>query len=520
MKKAIQISICLFILLFFAGALKAQERQKISKWPRGITYEIFVQSFADSDGDGIGDIKGMISKLDYLQDLGIEGIWLMPMNPSPTYHKYDVSDYYDIHPDYGTLSDFKNFVKEAHARNIKVVMDMVLNHSGNQNLWFKEALKDEHIKYWDYYVWAHKDDPRVKPKTITAADGTQRTIRGNWNVVANSDYLYFAHFGRNMPDLNFDNPKLQQEVFKIGKFWLKDVGVDGFRLDAARHVFPDERATDNHKWWEYFLQEMKTVNKDVYIVGEVWAPADVVGPYLNGIPALFNFDMGGEIIKAVNEEDGSKLVTKHKEIEDFYMKINPDYIDATFLTNHDQNRVMSSVGGNIEKEKMAAALLLTLPGSPYLYYGEEIGMLGEKPDQNIREPILWDKKENDKTSTTWIKPRFSTDSVIVSVAEQLIDKTSLLNYYKSFIKLRNSSYALTYGTLIPVDQPNSKICAFIRSDERESLLVLHNLSPGSQVFKLQSILQEFNKSYFVNKDSQINIKQITIPAYSTVILKK
>ena len=415
------------VLIFLVGTINAQNQQNVSKWPRGITYEIFVQSFADSDGDGIGDIKGMTSKLDYLQELGVEGIWLMPMNPSPSYHKYDVSDYYDIHPDYGTLADFKNFVREAHARNIRIVMDMVLNHSGSQNQWFKEALKDEHIKYWDYYVWAHKDDPKVQPVTVKLPDGTTRTRRSNWNSVPNSDFLYFSHFGRNMPDLNFDNPKLQQEVFKIGKFWLSEVGVDGFRLDAARHVFPDERALDNHKWWEYFLKEMKTVNKDVYIVGEVWASSEIVAPYLKGIPALFNFDMGGEIIKAVNEENGSQLVAKHKKIIDFYTSVNPDYIDATFLTNHDQNRVMSSVNNNPDKERMAIALLLTLPGSPYLYYGEEIGMLGKKPDEYIREPLLWNNKTEDQLRATWIKPRYSTDSTIVPVSVQLKDKSSLLN---------------------------------------------------------------------------------------------
>jgi len=236
--KTLHLSIiCTILLLSVINILNAQDKQNVSKWPRGITYEIFVQSFADSNGDGIGDIKGMISKLDYLQELGVEGIWLMPMNPSPSYHKYDVSDYYDIHPDYGTLADFKNFVMEAHKRNIKVVMDMVLNHSSNQNPWFKEALKDEHIKYWDYYVWTHKNDPKVQPATVTSADGTQRRVRSNWSAAENSDYLYFSHFGRNMPDLNFDNPKLQQEIFKVGKFWLSEAGVDGFRLDAARHVF-------------------------------------------------------------------------------------------------------------------------------------------------------------------------------------------------------------------------------------------------------------------------------------------
>ncbi len=182
----------------------------------------------------------------------------------------------------------------------------------------------------------------------------------------------------------------------MGKFWLEEVGVDGFRLDAARHIFPDYRAIDNHEWWEYFLQEMKKVKNDVYIVGEVWAPSDIVAPYLNGIPALFNFDMGSAITKAVNEENADSLIIKHSKIIDFYKTVNPDYIDCTFLTNHDQNRILSSVGNDMNKAKMAAALLFTLPGSPYIYYGEEIGMLGKKPDQLIREPYLWNTASNDK----------------------------------------------------------------------------------------------------------------------------
>ena len=188
MKTMIQKSSFWLLLLFMVSAINAQEKQNVSKWPRGITYEIFVQSFADSDGDGIGDIKGMTSKLDYLKDLGVEGIWLMPINPSSSYHKYDVNDYYDIHPDYGTIDDFKEFVKEAHVRNIKVVMDMVLNHSGSRNLWFKEALKDEHIKYWDYYVWAHKDDPKVQPVVITNLTEQEES---NWNTVPNATTFIF-----------------------------------------------------------------------------------------------------------------------------------------------------------------------------------------------------------------------------------------------------------------------------------------------------------------------------------------
>ncbi|MFC1650584.1 alpha-amylase family glycosyl hydrolase [Candidatus Latescibacterota bacterium] len=510
----------LFIsLLFISSESVAQNIPTAGTWPRGITYEIFVQSFADSDGDGIGDINGMTSKLDYLQDLGIQGIWLMPINPSQSYHKYDVSDYYDIHPDYGTLEDFKEFVQEAHKRNIHVVMDLVINHSGRDNVWFLEALKDKTSKYWGFYVWTHKDDPQVKPAVSTSENGTPRRRRSNWNMVEGSDYQYFAHFSRNMPDLNYDNPLLQQEIFTVGKFWLSEVGVDGFRLDAARHIYPDNRATDNHKWWEYFLQEMKKVKEDVYIVGEVWAPSDVVAPYLKGIPALFNFDMGGAIIQAVNEEKGGPLVETHKEIEDFYKNVNPDFVDATFLTNHDQNRILNSVGKNIEKAKMAAALLLTLPGSPYIYYGEEIGMLGEKPDPYIREPFIWDKKENDAFRTTWEQPRNSTESAVVPLSAQQADENSLFNHYKDFIHFRNQSSALTFGDLIPVNIENPSICAFIRSDSQESLFVMHNLSPNELTISIPSDLGSYESIVFSNKSTKKDNNQVKISGYSTVIFK-
>jgi len=265
---------------------------------------------------------------------------------------------------------------------------------------------------------------------------------------------------------------------------------------------------------------MQAVNKDVYIVGEVWAEADIVGPYLKGIPALFNFDMGGLIIEAVNDGNGTRLASRHKEIEDFYKEINPDYIDATFLTNHDQNRIMSSVKNNSDKARMAAALLFTLPGSPYIYYGEEIGMLGMKPDPNIREPFIWDKEENDRIRATWIKPRFSTDSTVIGVNDQIKDNNSLLNHYKTLIELRNTSYALTYGDLLVVNQKNPALCTFIREDQRESLLIVHNLSSRNHTFNLPANLKSFNKVYFKNKEARVSNNQISVPAYSTVILNK
>ncbi|HEX2968624.1 MAG TPA: alpha-amylase family glycosyl hydrolase [Bacteroidales bacterium] len=497
------------LLIIINSNIFAQGDTKASKWPKSVTYEIFVQSFADSNHDGIGDFNGMTSKLDYIKDLGVEAVWLMPIHPSPSYHKYDVDDYYNVHPDYGTLKDFKRFVDEAHKRGIHVVIDLVINHSGRGNLWFREALKDDHIKYWDYYVWAHKDDPQVLPP-----EGQKWS---NWRTVPGSNYLYFAFFDAGMPDLNYDNPKLRQEIFNIGRFWLSEMNIDGFRLDAARHIYPDERARDSQKWWEYFLQEMKKIKSDVYIVGEVWADFNTAAPYLKGIPALFDFDMGSAIIKAVNDEKGNQLAVKHREIIEAYKSVNPDYIDNTFLTNHDQDRILSSVNGNINKAKIAASLLFTLPGSPYIYYGEEIGMLGKKPDELIREPFLWDIRSRDSSRTKWEVPHYSNDTTVTPLSVQLTDENSLFNHYKNLIKLRNYSPALTTGDLTPVTISNQSICAFTRNDPKQSLLVIHNLSGTSQNLKLPSEVQKYKKVYYSTGKGQVKNRQAELPAFSTII---
>jgi alpha-amylase len=512
MKPIILFAFNISFFILVSGNAAAQSDVKASKWPKAVTYEIFVQSFADSNNDGIGDIMGMTSRLDYLHDLGVEAVWLMPLHPSTTYHKYNVDDYYAIHPDYGTLQDFKTFVEEAHKRGIHVVIDLVINHSGRENLWFKEALKDQHIKYWDYYVWAHKDDPQVRP-----AEGQKRS---NWYPVKGSDYLYFAHFGSNMPDLNYDNPKLRQEIFNIGKFWLSEMNVDGFRLDAARHIFSDDRKSDMYKWWEYFLQEMKKIKEDIYIVGEVWSDVNEVAPYLKGIPALFNFDIGGAIIKAVNEEKGGQLAIKHKEILDVYKNVRPDYIDNTFLTNHDQDRILSSMSGDINKAKIAASILFTLSGSPYIYYGEEIGMKGKKPDPFIREPFLWDVKSKDESRTTWEVPRFSTDTTVTPLSLQVADENSIYNHYKQLIRLRNYSTALTNGDLTPVPIPDPSICAFLRSDQQQSLLAVHNLSGAKKSIRLPSNVRNYGSVYYSTKNALVKNGQVELPGYASIILKQ
>ncbi|UII18943.1 alpha-amylase family glycosyl hydrolase [Fulvivirga ligni] len=507
-----------------------QEEKMIDSWPKnGLTYEIFVQSYCDSNDDGIGDIKGMESKLDYLQHLGVEAVWLMPIMPSPSYHKYDVTDYKAIHPDYGTIDDFKAFVDSAHQHNIKVVIDLIINHTSDKHPWFLEAIKGEDNPYRDYFVWANKDsiaEEISKKETTFDSDNIQQ-----WHAVNGDEEgeHYYGFFTGMMPDLNYDNPKVREEVYDIGKFWLSEVGVDGFRLDAAKHIYPDDRAEDSHAFWEEFQQKMQEVKPDVYLVGEVWANTETQAPYAKGFSALFNFDLAYSILNTVNEgADQSAFVSGHslemnKEkslVQGFmdnqkaFQKLNKDFILATFLSNHDQNRVMSVLGDDPAKAKVAASILLTLPGAPYLYYGEEIGMKGMKPDENIREPFLWDVGEADTGRTSWMEAKFTTEQTVAPLSVQSNDPNSVYNHYLNMIHLRRTSEALTNGSISIMDFQNPQLVAFVRQAEGQTLYVVHNISADAQELKDELLDgKEVLYKSFENED----IKEL--PAYSTIILK-
>ncbi len=490
------------------------------QWPYGVNYEVFVLAFADGNGDGKGDLKGLTAKLDYLQDLGVGGLWLMPIMPSPSYHKYDVTDYKGIHPDYGTVEDFKEFVREAHKRNIQVIIDLILNHTGSQHPWFLEAIKGKDNPYRDYYVWADKDSVELEiSKKEISLDSDNIT---QWHAVDGdtTDEHYYGFFYGGMPDLNFDNPKVKAEFIDIGKFWLEDMKVDGFRLDAAKHIFPTDRATDNHAFWIWFRGEMEKIKPDVYLVGEVWSPAEEVAPYLKGLPALFNFDMGYAITSVVNAGmDTINLVKKYKEINDYYRSVTPNYIDATFLKNHDQNRILSELGDDEAKMRVAASILFTLPGTPYVYYGEEIGMKGMKPDEYIREPFIWDVGKKDPMQTTWEIPKYSTDKTVVPLAKQKKDRSSLYNFYRKWIEYRNNNEVLTRGELSMTAFTIHEVVSMIRVLGEEKRLALHNLSDVEVTVSLEEE-KEFTKIDFsTNKEAALKKNKLKLPAYSSVVLK-
>lgn len=457
-------------------------------------YEIFVRAFHDSDGDGIGDLNGITEKLDYLREMGFSGIWLTPIHPSPSYHGYDVTDYYAINPDFGTMDDFERLVEEAHARGIRIILDLVVNHTSNEHPWFLESAQGPDSPKRDWYVWA---DDVTNTNAVSAIGGKA------WHVRNGGHYL--GIFWHGMPDLNPDSPEVQEEFQRIARFWL-DKGVDGFRLDAAKHLyenFPHESgkkaiSDKNTAWWRAFRAGLEEVKPDVYLVGEVWDTATVIGPYLDGaFNAGFNFDLAGQLIAMAKNETAIDIGFTVGRIHDYYERVsNGTFEDAVILSNHDQNRVMSQLSGNVDHAKTAAALLLTMPGKPYVYYGEEIGMEGVKPDENLRRPMRWE--------------------IVDAQAE---DPDSLLSRYKLLIHWRKQEPVLARGKIESHDAGNDRVASFVRDWNGERVLVLHNLSGEGQYADAGSFGGKAAIILQTSREAKLENGKVWLPPYGSAVLK-
>jgi glycosidase len=389
----------------------------------------------------------------------------MPIHPSPSYHGYDITDYYAVNPDYGTLEDFKHLLEEAHQREIKVIIDLVLNHTSSQHPWFESALTPG-SEYHDWYKWSETDP------------GTQGPWGANaWYQASNGQY-YYAIFWDQMPDLNYDHPAVQEEAKKIASFWLKDVGVDGFRLDAVRYLVEDQRLQDsdsNHAYLEEWGEYYRSIAPQAFTVGEAWTENVNVKKYIETdreVDSAFNFDLSSAILYSVNGGNNGRIrLGLQLTIKDF-----PQRDNANFLTNHDMPRVMNQLRQDVEKAKAAASILLTAPGIPFIYYGEEIGMSGTKPDELIRTPMQWTGEEGASFTdgTPW-EP-INSDFASVNVARQTGDSASLLEHYRRLIQLRNAHPALSVGQAFLTESNSNKLVAYLRSSEDESLLVLINIA--------------------------------------------
>lgn len=489
-------------------------------------YEIFVGSYNDSDGDGTGDLKGIINKLDYLNDgdpktdtdLGVDGIWLTPIMPSHSYHKYDVKDYFAIDESFGTMEDFDKLVKECHKRGINIIIDLVLNHCSKFNPLFESACKQvlkgdlEHdAKYFEIYKF-------------DSNPGDSFTEIGN-------NYYYESNFSPYMPEWDLYAGCTRDYFKKISKFWLSEHNVDGFRLDATKYY--TSKRGDGEKFLKWFYNESKKIKPDVYMVGENWTGnSEICDMYESGADSFFAFgfaDSAGAFVNAVRMSNASGLVSSVEKFEKNSKKSNNDRINAFFLSNHDQKRSANFIKtAGLKGTKMAAALYLLMPGNPFIYYGEELGLTqdaSETGDEYKREPMIWDSKNLPDISVNSVTEADKSQAPYGGVKQQEKDNNSLLSFYKRVIKIKNQNPELARGTISEYDTNDTEIVSYSTEYKGKTVYVFHNLNDSkSKTIELKENLTLRGDLYSVKaKDGnyvEINGKTLTLPPYSTAVMKK
>ena len=492
-------------------------------------YEIFVYSFYDSNGDGIGDLQGVIAKLDYLQTLGINGIWLMPIHPSTSYHKYNVDDYYDIDPAYGTMSDFEQLIAACDQRGIKVIIDLVVNHSGVNNPWFVEAcdylrtidISDspdpEECKYVEYYNFY---------KTTEAHGESMR-------MVTDSDYYYEGMFSPDMPDLNWGCQAMREDVKAIMEFWLNK-GVAGFRVDAAKEFYSGS-VPKNVEVMQWLQDTAESIKPDVYMVAEVWETNYVMikDYYKSGFTSIFNYPYGnttGKLMQVVNNRGNDAVVsTWAKALQtssNAYKEANPDYIDAPFLSNHDVLRISDGVAADPLRIKMAGAMNLFMGGGTFIYYGEEIGMSGTSisgDDPSKRAPMYWNVYRNYGMTNPPTGCKVPAEYPQPSADDQMKDENSTFNYYREAIAIRNALPMIARGDNIVEEALNIGCVSAVRKSwNGEECIILMNIDDDEAGIKVDlSAYSDWKLAATLSATGDpitMDGTTLNMPAYGTAVL--
>lgn len=462
MNKQAFAALCLVLCLLLPATVPALE---------GPIYQIFPSSFYDSNGDGTGDLAGIESKIPYLKDLSVGGVWLNPIHPSPSYHRYDVIDYRAVDPSLGTMADFERLAQSLRQAGLSLVMDLVVNHTSNAHPWFLSAVSSlsaapcgqsacscprpqscpTHNPYINYYVF---DREGGKPgfHAVPGADGL-------W---------YFGAFGPHMPDLNLDDPAVRQEISDIAAFWLGK-GVTGFRLDAVIHFY-EQNTSKNAEFLRWFVKQVKALRPDAYIVGEAWTdPAAISALYQSGIDSLFDFagaGTDGHMVKALRGKQGKAYAAG---LEKRLGSLPKHAVHAPFLGNHDMGRIAGALRRDDRQLKQAATLLLMQPGVPFLYYGDELGLTGSGRDENKRLPMLWEEAVPDPLPPQDADQAQKQDR---GVATQTADPTSLLSYVRTLLALRHALGALRHGAVTALDVGNDAVIAYtLQGDDSVTVLI-------------------------------------------------
>lgn len=525
---------------------KELDRMQKKWWKEAVVYQIYPRSFKDSNGDGIGDIKGITSKLDYLQELGIDVVWLSPVYKSPNDDNgYDISDYRDIMDEFGTMADWEEMLAEMHKRGIKLMMDLVVNHSSDEHAWFVEARKSKDNPYRDYYIWRPGNDGKEPNNWESAFSGS------TWEYDEATDEYFLHIFSKKQPDLNWENPKLREEVYDMMKFWL-DKGIDGFRMDVINFIskvdgLPSAPNPEGKKYvsgHEYFmngprihefLHEMNQEvlsNYDIITVGEMPGVTPEQGILYtdedrNELNMVFQFEH-----MDLDSGPGGKWNLKPLELADLKKSLSKWQTElegkgwnSLYLNNHDQPRVVSRFGDDkqyrVESAKMLGTLLHMMQGTPYIYQGEEIGMTnvkfssieeykdietlnmykdkvqenGEDPEKvmlsiytkgrdNARTPVQWDATAHAgfTTGTPWIQ--VNPNYTEINAQQAVSDENSVFHYYKKLIQLRKQHDIIVYGSYEIILEDHNEIYAYTRTLGDEKLLVITNFSGETPTFTL------------------------------------
>jgi len=457
---------------------------QLDHWARdAVFYQVFVRSFRDSSGDGIGDFNGLTSRLDYLNDgdpdtdtdLGVDALWMLPITESPSYHGYDTLNYDRVELDYGSEADFDRLLAEAHKRGIRVIMDLVVNHTSAWHPWFVQANVSPEDSFHDWYVWREDDPGWTQPWSASQT----------WHKSQRLPLYYYGLFWSQMPDLNFENPQVRSEMIAIAKRWLAR-GLDGFRLDASRHIIEagDEAkaggSPETHDWWLEFAREVRRDFPDTIFIGENWTTVDEVAPFFGETPHSqldinFNFDLAAAIVGGTRDDTPGLIQETLCDVADYYP---PHALDAIFLTNHDMVRVATQVR-RPERARLAASLLFTLPGVPFVYYGEELGLVNGPGDEDPekRTPMPWTDEGGFTTGTPWKTNRRADPQV--NVAREQAEPDSMWHHYRRLIQLRKTHPALArggYRSLVVTGAGAADTIAYERFTGQERIVVVANFS--------------------------------------------